>query len=178
MPAHTLILGGIMTSMASITEGLSFGAGAEVGKLERTAKIDIPEERRAGFARAANVFASPDVPNTYTLPVTLPTDEAAEEFRAQVKAYAADHGLTAGLPKYIPAHRTKDVVDAKTGKITNPAHDVPANKVPKHYNQGRDVHFRFTPTRVKSPVDTKTVTVTHQAPAPSPAAVANAKSGK
>jgi hypothetical protein len=155
------------TSITSLTEGLSFGGNATVGELTKTTKVAIPEEVRAGLARAANVFAA--IPNSNVLPVMFPTDAEAETFKAQVRQYAEDHNLTAGFPKFVDGHMTKDVTDEKTGKITNPAHWVPANKVDPSWNVGRDVHFRFATKRPTSTVDTKTVTVTQAAPATPPA---------
>lgn len=80
-------------------------------------------------------------PNTEKISVNLPTAEAAEDYRKQIKSWCAANGLSAYLPEYSPEH-TVERTDKATGKVVKKV--VKANNVPKHYNVGRNVTFRIT----------------------------------
>jgi hypothetical protein len=114
----------------------TFGTVTEVNNR----RVDIPDDRRADFARAATYFSGK--PNTTKLSMELPSESDANELRKQLQSYADEKDLSLNLPRFVDAHRTADKTDAKTGKVT-PGKDVEANKVPRHYNTGRNVTFRF-----------------------------------
>ena len=143
--------------------GFTFTRFGAVAEAETIKSVAIDPANRTDFDNAAQWFRS-QANNRY-LPLTLPTVEEAEEYRAQLVAYGILTGYHVALPKYAPAH-DNTVTDKDTGRTT--VKHVPANKVPRHWNKGTDVHFRIViPSPKETPaVDTKTVTVSQGTPKP------------
>lgn len=97
--------------------------------------VEIPDDRRADFANAVTYFSAQ--PNTAKLSVTMDSVKDADLLRAQIKQYAREHNLSAGLP-------AKD-------------------KFGNTLNEGTKVTFRFAPHRDKTTA--APVTTTQDTPA-------------
>jgi hypothetical protein len=130
--------------------------------------VHIPAERRARFRQAAEIFARD---RDAKVILEMATAEEAEEYRAQVETFAAENNLVASLPRFIRGHWARSHVvsevairDEKGNPVTDdsgrpvreaargtgqviPAHWIPDNSTPVHWNTGRNVVFRFSPHR-------------------------------
>jgi hypothetical protein len=131
-----------MTTPSPFTFG---GVVAEATSTNKTGQVQLTEADRADLARAVTYFSN--LPNTANLKFNMPTVQEADDYRAKIQRYAAEHNLSAGLPKFVDAHDTKAVTDPSSGKIVKPAKRIPANKIPRDWNVGTQVTFRFSPHR-------------------------------
>lgn len=134
----------------------------------RSAGIVLTARELKMFAQAVTHFSAK--PNTATLERNFSTEAEADAFRAKIVYYAETHNLTPGLPKFVDAHMSKEVVDKETGKITKPAKLIPANGKPKHWNNGVNVTFRFAKPKDKSTSNGPVITTTVDAVAAAQAA--------
>jgi hypothetical protein len=141
-----------------------FGAvSTEEIKGTKPARVEINEARRAAFAQLVSYFSAQ--PNTTKRSLTLPTDEAAEQLKAELQTYADERGtdpksgkplLTVAFPKHIAAHTVPE--RTKGDGTVVPAHDVADNKYPDHWNKSTNVTFRFVALKVENRNGPVTVT--------------------
>lgn len=161
----------------SAGSGFTFTVHGAVAKItDSKPRVHIPPAVREQLEGAVSFFAAPETPNNRKIDIDLPTEDLANELRAQIETYALDNGLTVTFHKFSPEHTaTRTVKDTDgnpvmgaDGKPQREEYTVPANKYPAYMNTGTNVTFRLVRPKVtdKPATDTKTVTVTAGTPKP------------
>ena len=135
------------TTNPSPSGTFEFSAFGAVKVLATTTAVPVAltDAERKQFADAAAYFSAHT--NRHTLSVDFASDEDAKKFRNKVNAYADMANLTAGFPKHVAGHWTEEKTDPATGKITSPKKWIEDNGLPRTWNVGTNVTFRFAKKR-------------------------------